>query len=131
MKNVSAILMSWKHPAQGTEGREGGSRPAIAATPRAPAAKGVPNVSKMWSPSRGQLGFLQQLQLRGIIEKIIALEIARRGGWLQIAWPRAFMSAPNNRSGLETQAGGRRSPHGLVRGIPAPIWHQEQRKGKG
>lgn len=53
MKNVSAILMSWKHPAQGMERQEGGSRPAIAVTLRAPAAKGVPNASKMWNPSRG------------------------------------------------------------------------------
>lgn len=105
MKNVSAILTSWKHPARGTEGWEGGSRPAIAATPRAPAAKGVPNASKMRSPSRGAaLGFLPQWQLRGIIGEIITLGIARRGGWLRTARPRAFVSAPNNRSGLETQA---------------------------
>lgn len=65
MKNVSVILTSWKHPARGTEGWEGGSRPAIAATPHAPAAKGVPNASKMRSPSRGAAWLSAALAAQG------------------------------------------------------------------
>lgn len=48
MKNVSAISMGWKHPAQGTEGA---ARPRTAVTPSSPARKGVPNASKTWNRS--------------------------------------------------------------------------------
>lgn len=131
MKNVSAILMSWKHPAQGTEGREGGSRPAIATTLHAPAAKGVPNASKMWSPSRGAARLSAAVAAQGNNWEDYRVGNRSQGRVDSDSPAAGFHVCSKQLFWVGTAGGGSVEPRGLVRGIPAPIRHRERRKGKG
>lgn len=128
---MSAILMSWKHPAQGTEGREGGSWPAIAATLHAPAAKGVPNASKMWSPSWGAALLSAAVAAQGNNWEDYRVGNCSQGRVASDSPATGFHVCTKQLLWVGNVGGGSVEPHGLVRGIPALIHHQEQRKGKG
>ena len=128
---MSAILMSWKHPAQGTEGQEGGSRLAIAVTPRAPVAKGVPNASKMWSRSRGAAWLSAAVAAQGNNWEDYRIGNCSQGRVASDSPAAGFRVCTKQLLWVGNAGGESAEPSGLARGIPASIQHGEQRKGKG
>lgn len=128
---MSAILMSWKHPVQGMEGREGGSQLAIAAMLHTPAAKGVPNASKMWSPSRGAAWLSAAVAAQGNNWEDYHVGNCSQGRTASYSPAVGFRVCTKQLLCVGNVDGGSAEPHGLVRGIPALIRHREQRKGKG